>query len=101
MSIFGLFGKKLPSAVTAHILDPNTGYSKETWTVGQHVPKDAVEQLAEGDNLFVVVVYEAGTSKRIICKRDIWNRTKSQFEGIEAEGKASMRRMMDEINKLR
>ncbi len=56
MSFFRLFGKKTPSSVTAHILDPNTGYSKETWTVGQHVPQEAVKQLAEGNNLFVVVV---------------------------------------------
>lgn len=101
MSFFGLFRKKSPSSVTAHILDPNTGYSKETWAVGQHVPREAVEQLAESDSLFVVVVYEAGTPKRMICKRDIWNQTRSQFDAIEAEGQASMRQVMDEINKLK
>lgn len=101
MSFFGLFGKKSPSSVTAHILDPNSGYSKEMWAVGQHVPQEVVEQFAEGDNLFVVVVYEAGTPSRMICKREIWNQTKSQFEAIEAEGQASMSRIMDELNKLR
>jgi len=101
MSFFGRFGKKSPSLVTAHILDPIAGYSKETWTVGHDVPQVAVEKLAEGDNLFVVVVYEAGEPNRLVCKRDIWNQTKSQFEAIESEGQASMSRMIDEINKLR
>ena len=100
MSLFGLFGKKSPSSVTAHILDPNTRYSKQTWTVGQHVPHEAVAKLSENGNIFVVVVYEAGKPKQMICRRDIWNKTKEQFEGIEAAGQASMRRAMDEIDKL-
>jgi hypothetical protein len=101
MSIFGIFGRKIPSSVTAHILDPNTGYSKQTWTVGQHVPRETVEKLSEDGNIFVVVAYEAGTPKQMICRRDIWNQTKAQFESIEATGQASMRRIMDEIEKLR
>ncbi len=101
MSVFGLFGKKPHSSVTAHILDPNTGYSKQTWTVGQRVSREAVESLSEDGNIFVIVVYEAGAPKQMICRRDIWNQTKAQFESIDAAGQASMRRVMDEINKLR
>lgn len=101
MSLFGFFGKKSPSSVTAHILDPNSGYSKQTWTVGQHVPREAVEKLSEDGNIFVVVVYEAGTPKQIICRRDVWNQTKVQFESIDATGQASSQRVMDEIDKLR
>ncbi len=101
MSFFGLFGKKSPSLVTAHILDPNTGYSKEIWAVGRQVAQATVDQLAEGDDLFVVVVYQGGTPKSIVCKSDIWNQTKAQFESIETEGESSMRRVMDEMNKLR
>lgn len=101
MSLFGLFGKKPSSSVTAYILDPNTGYSKQTWTVGQHVPREAFEKLSEDGNIFVVVVYEAGAPKQMICRRDIWNQSKAQFESIDAAGQASMRRVMDEIDKLR
>lgn len=101
MSIFGIFEKKIPSSVSAHILDPNSGYSKQTWTVGQQVPREAVEKLGEDGNIFVVVVYEGGTPKQIICRRDVWNQTKAQFDSIDETGKASMRRVMDEINKLK
>lgn len=101
MRLFGLFGNKPLSSVTAHILDPNAGYSKQTWVVGQHVPREAVEELSEDGNIFVVVAYEAGKPKQMICRRDIWNQTKEQFEGIETAGEASMRRVMDELDKLR
>lgn len=101
MSIFGIFGKKTPSSVTAHILDPNTGYSKQTWTVGQHVPREAVEKFSESGNIFVVVVYETGTPKQMICRRDVWNQTKAQFDSIDETGQASMRRIMSELDKLR
>lgn len=101
MSIFRIFGKKSPSSVTAHILDPNTGYFKQTWAIGQHVAREAVEKLAEDGNIFIVVIYEAGTPKQMLCRSDVWNQTKAHFESIEATGQASMRRMMDEIDKLR
>lgn len=91
MSIFGIFGKKTPSSVTAHILDPKTGYSKQTWTVGQHVQREAVEKFSERGNIFVIVVYEAGTPKQMICRRDVWNQTKAQFDSIDETGQASMR----------
>ena len=82
LSMLGIFGKKVPSSVTAHILDPNTGYSKQTWTVGQQISREAVEKLSENGNIFVLVAYEAGTPKQTICRSDIWNMLKTQFEII-------------------
>lgn len=99
MTNFEIFGKKTPAAVTAHILDPKFGYSKQTWAVGQHVSREAVEKLSEDGSIFVVVAYEAGTPKQVICRRDIWDQTKEQFGYIEATGQASLRQIMDEINK--
>lgn len=98
---FGIFGKKTPSSVTAHILDPNTGYSTTTWTVGQQVTRETVEKLSEGGNIFVIIAYDAGIPKQLICRRDIWNQTKAQFESIEVTGQAAMRRTKDELHKLR
>jgi hypothetical protein len=101
MGIFDLFGKKPPGTVTAHVLDPNSGYSKQQWTVGKHISAEALNRLADGSNIYVVVVYEAGQPKQVACKKEIWDQTRAQFEGIEAAGKDSMQRMMDELNKLR
>ena len=63
--------------------------------------REAVEQFSEDDNLFVVVIYEAGTQRRMICKRNIWNETKSRFEAIEAEGEQSISQIWSELNELR
>ena len=87
--------------ITAHILDPNTGYTQQTWTVGQDVQQDVAEKFSENGNLFVVVLYEAGIPKRIICRREAWNQTKAQHDQIDSAGQDSMRRTMIELNKLR
>ena len=101
MSLFGLFRKKASPSVTVHILDPIAGYSKEVWTVGEHVVREAVEQFSEDDNLIVVVIYEAGTPKHMICKRNIWNETKARFDAIEAEGEQSISQILSDLNELR
>lgn len=87
--------------ITAHILDPNTGYTQQTWTVGQDVQQDVAEKFSENGNLFVVVLYEAGTPKRIICRREVWNKTKAQHDQIDSAGQDSIRRTMNELNKIR
>lgn len=101
MSIFGIFGKKTPSSIMAHVLDPVTGYSKQTWIIGQHVTREVVDKLADDGNIFVVVVYESGTPNQIICNRNLWNQTKAQFGAIEGAGQASARQLMDELGKAR
>ena len=85
--------------ITAHILDPNTGYTQQTWTVGQHVQQEVVEKLSENGNLFVVVHYEAGIPKQIICKHEVWNQTKAQHDLIDSTGQGSIQRTMDGGNK--
>lgn len=103
MGLFSFLSGKLssPSTVTAHILDPNVGYTQQQWVVGEQVGEDTVRQLGDGENVFVVVAYEAGQAKRVICKREIWNQVKSQFDGIDRAGAESMRRAMDELDKFR
>lgn len=88
-----------PSTVVAHIIDPKSGYVKQQWTVGKHVEKETVRRLGDNGNVFVVVGYEAGNAKHVICKREIWNQVKAQFNGIDKVGSESMRRIMDELNK--
>ena len=69
--------------VTAHILDPKTGYLKQEWVVGEHVSEDTVLRLSDGENIYVVVAYEKGKAEHAICKKEIWLHVKSQFEDIE------------------
>jgi len=87
MSLFGILGKKPPSSVTAHILDPKTGYSTQIWTVGQHVTREDVEELSEDGNVFVVVAYVQGQPKSVICKRTIWLQVKAQHDAIDRKQK--------------
>lgn len=104
MGLFdSLFGKSSAplSTVVAHILDPNSGYTTQQWKVGEHIEEEAVRRLSDRGNIFVVVSYEAGQAKRVICKREVWNQVKAQFDGIDRAGSESMRRIKDELNKLR
>jgi hypothetical protein len=88
-------------SVIAHILDPNTGYTQQTWIVGQHVQEDVADKFSENGNLFVVVHYETGSPKQAICRRDIWNKTKAQYDQIDGSSQDSVSRIMDELNKRR
>ena len=101
MGLFSKLLKKTPTDVTAHILDPNDGYQTESWAVGSDVSDDTVSRLADGTNLYVVHVYEAGEMKQIICKREVWLSTKAQMDAIENEGQVAMARMKKKLDKLR
>jgi hypothetical protein len=101
MGLFDLFGKKPSGTVMAHVLDPNTGYSQQHWTVGEHISAEAVSRLGDGENIYIVVAFEGGQPKQVACKKEIWEQTRAQFDGIEAAGAESMQRMMDELKKLR
>jgi hypothetical protein len=87
MSIFGLFRTKSSASVTAHILDPNSGYTRHTWIVGSQIQQEAVDRLAENGNVFVVVHYERGEPKSMVCKREIWDEVRKQFELIEGQSR--------------
>jgi hypothetical protein len=101
MGLFSKLLKKTPENVTAHILDPNSGYQTESWTVGSDVSDDTVSRLADGTNIYVVHVYEAGEMKQIICKREIWLSTKAQMDAIDNAGQAAMARTKEKLDKLR
>lgn len=87
--------------VFAHILDPISGYTTQKWNIGEHIEEYEVKRLGEGKNVFVVVSYEAGREKRVICNREIWYQVKTQFDGIDQARKESMSDIINEINKYR
>lgn len=86
--------------VVAHILDPNSGYSKEKWSIDEQINEETVQRLGHNGNVFVVVQYEAGVAKQMVCKNEVWEQVRAQFEDVELSGRESMRRIMDELNKL-
>ena len=88
------------SSVVAHILDPKSGYSKETWTIGERIKEATVQRLGQNGNVFVVVQYEAGMAKQVICKNEVWEQVRAQFEDIDRSGRESMRHIMDELNSV-
>jgi len=101
MGLFSKLLKKKPANVTAHILDPNHEYQTESWAVGADISDDTVSRLADGTNVYVVNVYEAGEIKQIICKREIWLSAKAQMDAIDNEGQAAMARTQEMLDKFR
>jgi len=100
MGFFNKLLRKTPENVTAHIINPNSGYQTEYWKVGTDISEDAVSRLAEGENIYVVHVYESGKMEQIICKQEIWLSTKAQMDAIDKEGQAAMdktKKMLDEF----
>ncbi|MDA0738193.1 MAG: hypothetical protein O3A59_04480 [Nitrospirae bacterium] len=87
--------------VVAHVLDPKTGYAKQTWRVGPDIESDTVKRLGENGEIFVVVAYEQGEPKTMVCKRAVWLQVKAQHDEIDRAGEESMQRIMDDLNKLR
>src|SRR5437867_43725 len=56
-------------SVTAHILDPQTGYTQETWIAGTHIKLEDMEKWSENGNVFVLGYYDKGIPKSMICSR--------------------------------
>jgi len=83
-----ILGNKPPSLVTAHIFDPKTGYSKQTWRVGEQVPHGTVEKFCEDGNIFVIVYYVGDTPHQMIRRRDNWNQFKAHFDSISEANQA-------------
>ncbi len=83
MKIFGFFRKQYPKKITAHVLDPKNGYMKLDWVIGKHISTDMVNRYSDGMNVYVINVYEAGSIKQIICRKDLWLETKVQFSSID------------------
>lgn len=98
----GMFQDNLiesPTTVIAHVIDPKIGYTQEQWTIGKDIPEEIVRRLGDGKNVFVVVSYEAGNAKHVVCTQDHWNQVKVQFDDIDTASSESRRRIMDELNK--
>lgn len=74
---------QVENKVTAHILDPKSGYLKQEWVVGEHITEDTVLKLSDGENVYVVVAYEKGEAEHLICKKEIWLQVKSQYDEID------------------
>ena len=89
-----------PTTVMANVIDPMTGYTQARWTVDEDIPEEIVRRLGDGKNIFVVVSYEAGNAKQVVCTQDHWNQVKVQFDAIEKVGSESRQRISDALNKL-
>jgi len=89
------------AAIVAHILDPNSGYTKQIWQVGKDIDVDTVKRLGENGEVFVLVSYEQGQRSSAICKRAIWLQAKALLDESERAWKESTKRTRDALKKLR
>ncbi len=84
MGIFSkLFGKEEPKTLTAHILDPDTGYTTEAWVVGRDVfPPENVD-IKNTKEIYVVNGRKNGEVRSTICSKKIWLAAKAAYAEID------------------
>lgn len=87
-------------SVTAHILDPKTGYTQETWIAGTHMKLEDMEKWSENGNVFAIDYYDKGIPQRKVMSRSDWNKTKAHFDQVDGNSQKFMRQIDDELNKL-
>lgn len=94
-------------SVTAHILDPKTGYSQERWIAGTHItledmeklsdngsvfvlayddkgiPQRKMEKLSDNGSVFVLDFNDKGIPQRKVVSRSDWNKAKAHFDQVD------------------
>jgi hypothetical protein len=76
--------RQKPKSITAHLLDPNRGYSTQQWEVGKDVEESTASTFAKDGNLYIAVAYEKGEPHLTVCDRDTWNQAKQAFDSTES-----------------
>jgi hypothetical protein len=79
-----LFGKAEQKTVIAHILDPDTGYTMETWVVGRDVFPPENADIKNTKEIYVVNGRKNGEVKSTICSKQMWLAAKAAYAGIDA-----------------
>lgn len=87
--------------VVAHVLDPIAGYTKQMWRVGSDIEADTVKELGENGEIFIIVAYEQGEPKTMVCDRALWLRVKAQDDEVDRSGEEAMKIFMNDLNKPR
>ncbi len=88
------------TSIVAHMLDPNTGYTRHPMVIGEQIDEETVQKFGEGKNVYIIVAYEKGIPNHIICKREKWEEVKAQHDMIDDAGGSATKRTMDELRKL-
>lgn len=97
--MFNILSKRRLTQITAHILDPKIGYTKQHWEVGKDISADAVDKLANVENVYIVTVYEDGIGRQIACQKDVWMQAKDQYDSIDRTGHHAMQQIHQQIEK--
>lgn len=91
MSLFDRF-KKAPKKLTAHILEPDSGYTTQDWEVGIHISEEDASRLSDQNNLYVIISTENGERKMGMLPKEVWELAKAEYDEIDQEGAAFMNR---------
>jgi hypothetical protein len=94
-------------SVTAHILNPETGYTQETWIAGTHMKLEDMEKCSENGSVFVIDYHDKGIPQRKVVSRSDWDKARAHFDHCDRDSKERMRQTEvllkkhdDELNKL-
>lgn len=71
-----------PKTITAHLLDPVHGYSKQAWVVGQEISEEGSKR-AEDGCMYLVIAYSDGEAQFLGCSKSTWQKQYAEFTAID------------------
>jgi hypothetical protein len=89
MGLFDFLRGPAEVEVTAHILDPVSGYSTQVCRVGRDIDSETVRNLAVAGNIYVIVNRENGRAKNwTVLRKDAWDAVRKSFDGLDASARS-------------
>lgn len=90
----------LGGKIKVHVLDVWHGYYVKEWEVGEDVDPADVAQFATPDReMYVIVFYEAGKPKEMMCRKDIWEKQREISDMIDRgeDYEPELRKSLDDL----
>ena len=85
MGLFDRLIGKQGKNVLAHVLDLNSGYTIQEWTVGKDVAADDVRRYADGGELYVIKPAKAGQKPAGFVTKEVWSSARADVTEVDKE----------------
>ena len=85
MGLFDRLIGKHEKNILAHVLDLNSGYAIQEWTVGKDVAADDVRRYADGGELYVIKPAKVGQKPAGFVTKEVWKSANAEFNEKDNE----------------
>lgn len=85
MGLFDRLIGKQEKNILAHVLDLNSGYTIQEWTIGKDVAVDDVRRYADGGELYVIKPAKVGQKPAGFVTREVWKSASAEFNEKDNE----------------